>query len=111
MHLNADLVTLSACDTGSGRVFGEEGASSLVRPFLAAGARAVVANLWRADDTLSLALMKEFYRRLGEGQDKALALQQAKLALLRTYSNQAVPKLWSGLLLYGDGMGSVAGKN
>ncbi len=108
MHLNADLVTLSACDTGSGRVFGEEGASSLVRPFLAAGARAVVANLWKADDTLSLALMKEFYRLLGEGKEKALALQQAKLALLKIFPSQAAPKFWSGLLLYGDGVGSVA---
>ena len=51
----AELVTLSACDTGSGSVHGQEGAASLVRPFIAAGARSVVASLWAMDDTFSLA--------------------------------------------------------
>ncbi len=62
--LNAELVTLSACDTGSGSLHGQDGVASLVRPFIAAGARTVVANLWTADDTFSLALMREFYRQL-----------------------------------------------
>jgi len=102
LRFHADLVTLSACDTGSGPIHGEDGVSSLVRPFLAAGARAVVANLWAADDTFSLALMKEFYRQLAGGMDVADALRRAKLRMLEMFGPQAVPKLWSGVLAYGD---------
>jgi CHAT domain-containing protein len=56
--LRAELVTLSACDTGTGIVHGQEGVSSLIRPFLAAGASTVVANLWAADDRFSLTMMR-----------------------------------------------------
>ncbi|PYQ83850.1 MAG: hypothetical protein DMG02_33265 [Acidobacteria bacterium] len=107
LQLRADLVTLSACDTGTGESFGQEGVASLVRPFLAAGARSVVANLWTADDFFSLALMREFYRQLASGTDVAQALRLAKLQMLKQYGPQAVPKLWSGVLAYGDGAASV----
>jgi len=76
--------------------------SGLVRPFLAAGAGAVVANLWAADDTFSLALMREFYRHLAGGADIADALRRAKLRMLEMFGSQAVPRLWSGVLAYGD---------
>src|SRR4029078_10337941 len=100
-RLRAELVALSACDTGTGVVHGQEGVSSLVRPFLAAGARTVVANLWTADDQFSLALMRDFYRRLAAGDDVASALQGAKLRMIELFGPQAVPKLWSGVLAYG----------
>ena len=108
LRLNADLVTLSACDTGSGSVHGQEGAASLVRPFLAAGARSVVASLWAVDDTFSLTLMREFYRRLAAGADVATALRDAKLHMLKNFGPQALPRLWSGVLVYGDGRGVVS---
>ena len=103
LQLRATLVTLSACNTGSGKLFGQDGVSSLVRPFLASGARAVVANLWTADDTFSLALVKEFYKELARGKTKAVALQQAKLTLIRQYGKAATPKFWSGFILFGEG--------
>lgn len=52
----------------------------MVEAFLVSGAKAVVASLWNADDTYTLALMERFYTHLEEGQDKAAALRQAKLA-------------------------------
>lgn len=107
LDLRAALVTLSACHTGTGRLFGQDGVSSLVRPFLASGARAVVANLWTADDAFSLSLMTEFYRGLAAGKPKVVALQQAKLALIRKYGKAAPPKLWSGFLLFGEGSEAV----
>ncbi len=58
LPLNAELVTLSACDTGQGRLLGEEGIANLEEAFLLAGAKAVIASLWGADDTYTLALMK-----------------------------------------------------
>ena len=88
-------------------MYGQDGVSSLVRPFLAAGARTVVANLWSADDTFSLAIMREFYRQLAAGADKGEALRRAKLTMLRRFGPEAVPKLWSGLLMYGDSVGAV----
>jgi CHAT domain-containing protein len=107
LRLVADLVTLSACDTGSGTLHGQEGVASLVRPFLAAGARTVVANLWTADDRFSLALMREFYRHLAAGADIGDALRRAKLKMLEQFGPQAVPKLWSGVIVNGDGAAIV----
>jgi CHAT domain-containing protein len=102
LRLGAELVTLSSCDTGSGSVHGQEGAASLVRPFIAAGARSVVASLWAVDDTFSLAMMREFYRRLAAGSDVAEALRDAKLHMVTSFGPQAGPHLWSGVLVYGD---------
>lgn len=107
LRLNATLVTLSACDTGAGSAHGQDGPASLVRPFLASGARSVVANLWAADDTFSLALMREFYRNLAGGSDVAQSLRDAKLQMLKSFGPQAVPRLWSGVLVYGDGRGVI----
>jgi CHAT domain-containing protein len=102
LRLNAALVTLSACDTSTGADQGQDGVASLVRPFVAAGAHAVVANLWAADDTFSAALMREFYRELAGGADIGESLRRAKLRLIESFGPQAVPRLWSGVLAYGD---------
>jgi CHAT domain-containing protein/tetratricopeptide (TPR) repeat protein len=101
-ELNADLVTLSACDVGSGPVAGEEGVSNLVRPFLIAGARTVVANLWESNDDFSRGLMREFYSRLAVGTDKGQALRQAKLEMIRKYGQDAPPRLWAGFIMVGE---------
>ena len=106
-ELNAELVTLSACDVGSGLVVGEEGVSNLVRPFLIAGARTVVANLWESDDDFSRGLMREFYSRLAAGMDKGRALQQAKLEMIRKYGQDASPRLWAGFIMVGESRRSL----
>ncbi len=103
LPLRADLVTLSACDTGSGKLKGEEGVESLARPFLFAGARSVLANLWDVDDEFSRALMKRFYVNIAGGQQNATALNGAKLAMLHDYGDHALAALWSGFVLVGDG--------
>jgi CHAT domain-containing protein len=103
LHFNADLVTLSACDTGVGKVEDEEGITNLAEAFLVSGARAVVASLWSADDTYTLALMERFYTHIAEGQDKAVALRQAKLDLLAKYGKGTPPYYWGAFVLIGDG--------
>jgi len=108
LRLNAALVTLSACDTSTGADQGQDGVASLVRPFVAAGARAVVANLWAADDTFSAALMREFYRELAGGVDIGESLRRAKLRMIELFGPEAVPRLWSGVLAYGDTSAIVA---
>lgn len=102
LQLNSALVTLSACDTGTGADHGQDGVASLVRPFIAAGARSVVANLWAVDDTSSSALMREFYRELASGVDIGESLRRAKLALMAKFGPAATPQLWGGVLAYGD---------
>ena len=103
LRFNADLVTLSACNTGVGKLQGEEGITNLVEAFLVSGAKAVVASLWSADDTYTLALMERFYTHIAEGQDKAGALRQAKLDVLAKYGRQVSPYYWGAFVLVGDG--------
>jgi len=103
LRFNADLVTLSACNTGLGKLQGEEGVTNLVEAFLVSGAKAVVASLWSADDTYTAALMERFYTHIAEGQDKAGALRQAKLDLLAKYGKQVPAYYWGAFVLVGDG--------
>ena len=110
LRLSADLVTLSACDTGIGRLQGQEGISSLVRSFLLAGARSVVASLWQADDRSTGVLMKRFYSYLAKGEDKGNALRLAKLDLIRQYKQDALPYFWAGFTLHGDSVSSPRGQ-
>jgi CHAT domain-containing protein len=102
LRLNAELTTLSACDTGVGKLQGQEGVSSLVEAFLVAGSKSVVASLWSADDTFASALMDRFYLRLGQGQDTGSALRDAKLDLLAKYGEQVSPFYWAGFVAVGE---------
>jgi len=102
LNLNAELVVLSACDTGEGRSEGQEGVANLVRAFMIAGARSVVASQWAADDTSTLALMTGFYRNLAAGYDRAAALHRAKQDLLARFGANAVPYYWAGFVLVGE---------
>ena len=107
LRLNADLVTLSACDTGIGRLDGEEGIENIERAFLYAGAKSVLASLWAASDIYTTDLMDRFYRSLQAGQDEGEALRNAKLDLLKKFKGQAVPFYWAGFTLVGDSATTV----
>ena len=88
LRFDADLVTLSACDTGVGKLQGEEGVTDLAEAFLVSGSKSVVASLWSADDTFTHALMDRFYTHIVEGKDQASALRDAKLDLLAKYGKE-----------------------
>lgn len=103
LHLNADLVTLSACDTGTGKLQGLDGISSVVSAFLFAGSKAVLATAWSVDDAFTASLMTRYYSHLAAGEDTGTALQQAKLDLLKRFGDKATPYYWSGFFLSGDG--------
>ena len=102
LRLNAELTTLSACDTGVGKLQGQEGVSNLVEAFLVAGSKSVVASLWSADDTFASALMDRFYQRLGQGEDTSSALRNAKLDLLAKYGDQVSPFYWAAFIAVGE---------
>ena len=102
-----ELVTLSACDTGVGALEGEEGIANLVRAFLFAGAKPVLASLWAASDVYTRNLMQHFYRYIAAGEDKGSALRHAQLDLLKQFADQAMPFYWAGFIMVGDGSSSI----
>ncbi|WP_245939951.1 CHAT domain-containing protein [Stenomitos frigidus] len=97
LPLNADLVVLSACDTGRGRISGD-GVIGLSRSFLAAGASSLVVSLWAIPDAPTAELMTQFYRNLRQNNDKAQALRQAMLTTMKTHPN---PQDWAAFTLIG----------
>ncbi|MEW6367517.1 MAG: CHAT domain-containing protein [Acidobacteriota bacterium] len=103
----SELVVMSACQTARGRLLDGEGAQSLARAFIYAGARSVVASLWRVDDLQSARLMECFYRRITEGMTPARALCSAKLSLL--HSTPGVqPRDWAAFIIVGDADRTIA---
>ncbi|HEY9879470.1 MAG TPA: CHAT domain-containing tetratricopeptide repeat protein [Leptolyngbyaceae cyanobacterium] len=97
LDLKADLVVLSACDTGRGDITGD-GVIGLSRSLLAAGASNVVVSLWAVPDAPTAELMIEFYRHLELGQSKAQALRQAMLSTMQQHPE---PKDWAAFTLIG----------
>lgn len=98
---NADLVVLSACQTGIGKEAGTEGIFSLARAFQEAGCPSAAMTLWSVDDETTAFLTERFLRYLREGQPKDAALQSAKVDYLNE-GMSALPYFWSGFVLTGD---------
>jgi len=101
LRLNADLVILSACDTGVGLIEGEEGIAALSRAFLLAGAKAVVSTLWSINDNYSLIVMSNFYKHLAAHEPAVDALTHAKQDTLREFGPTARPYYWAGFIFQG----------
>jgi CHAT domain-containing protein/lipopolysaccharide biosynthesis regulator YciM len=102
LHLNADLVVLSACDTGRGRLARGEGIIGFTHGFLYAGAESLLVSLWPVSDTASSELVVDFYRELVGGRPRAQALRQAKLRTMARNPEYAKPYYWSSLVLLGS---------
>ena len=101
MDIPADLVVLGACETSIGKMEEGEGVMSLARGFAYAGARSLVASLWRVNDHHTATLLEDFYANLGNGQSKAEALHNAKLAFLENGA-KVRPAHWAGLVFIGN---------
>jgi CHAT domain-containing protein len=110
-----ELMVLSACETGRGRVAGGEGVLGLQRSFQLAGARSVMASLWKVPDEETHLLMREFYRRVWSDKptSKAEALRQAQLWMLENWKPRGgldrpatqgtpPPYFWAAFVLSGD---------
>jgi len=101
LRLHADLVVLSACQTGLGAEIRGEGLIGLTRAFTYAGAKSVLVSLWEINDASTAEFMKAFYQALREGKSKDKALQQAIKKLSRQ-GKWRHPFFWSGFSLVGD---------
>jgi CHAT domain-containing protein len=97
LNLMANLVVLSACNTGRGIINGD-GVVGLSRSFMAAGVPSLVVSLWAVPDTPTAALVTEFYRNLHKRMDKAQALRQAMLTTMKQHPK---PLNWAGFILLG----------
>ena len=99
LKLNAELVVLSACDTGRGDITGD-GVIGLSRSLILAGTPSVIVSLWSVPDAPTASLMTEFYRNWQEKKlDKAQALRQAMLTTMKNHPN---PKDWAAFTLIGE---------
>jgi CHAT domain-containing protein/tetratricopeptide (TPR) repeat protein len=102
LDLPAELVVLSACDTGLGKEVKGEGLVGLARGFMYAGAARVVASLWKVDDEATADLMAQFYRRMLEGgKPPAAALREAQIAIWKQKRWNA-PYYWAAFVLQGE---------
>ena len=97
LRLNAFLVTLSACETGLGKVNNGDDVVGLVRGFLFAGTESIVASLWQVDDRATSYLMTQFYGNL-KHLNKREALRQAELSTKKQYQH---PFFWAAFQLTG----------
>ncbi|NET61961.1 MAG: tetratricopeptide repeat protein, partial [Symploca sp. SIO2E6] len=100
--LQAELVVLSACDTGSGNIKGE-GVIGLSRSLIAAGVPTIVVSLWQVPDDDTNLLMTEFYTNLYEKKlDKAQAMRRAMLTMLKEDRGNFNPIAWAAFTVIGE---------
>ncbi|MBR8835333.1 MAG: CHAT domain-containing protein [Stigonema ocellatum SAG 48.90 = DSM 106950] len=99
MKLQAELVVLSACDTGRGKITGD-GVIGLSRSLISAGVPSVMVSLWSVPDSPTAELMSQFYTNLQQRHmDKAQALRQAMLTTMKTHPG---PRDWAAFTLIGE---------
>ncbi len=105
LKINSDLVVLSACETGLGKVIKGEGMVGLTRAFMYAGTPSIVVSLWTVSDDSTSKLMIYFYRYLAKGLNKDQALRQAKIQLMNETSDEELvyhdPFYWGPFILNG----------
>ena len=107
LQLDADLVTLSGCETGAGKLYGAD-LISLACGFLGAGARSLLVTLWRVDDEAIALQVGAFYRALQGGEGRAAALQRAQLDFLALgregpeFGVYRHPAYWAPFVLLGE---------
>ena len=102
LDMNADLVVLSACQTGLGKMVRGEGMIGLTRAFIYAGSRSVLVSLWSVSDVSTAKLMEKFYQNLIRGkQEKTEALRQAQLHMIAN-EESSHPFYWAAFVLIGD---------
>ncbi|MEA5469724.1 CHAT domain-containing tetratricopeptide repeat protein, partial [Spirulina sp. 06S082] len=100
LDLNAELVVLSACQTGIGEAVSGEGVVGLTRGFMYAGAKRVVVSLWNVNDAATANLMTDYYEKmLKEDLDAIAALREAQLQM---WKNGEFPYKWAAFTIQGD---------
>lgn len=104
LSINSDLVVLSACNTGYGKIIEGEGVMHMARAFHYAGAKSTVMSLWKVPDKETYELMNLFYEHLNNNLNKDEALRQAKIDYLNRTDDALLkhPYFWAGFVVSGD---------
>lgn len=103
VRFEPELIVLSACNTGTGKLLNGEGVFSLAREFTIAGSRSTLTSFWSIDDCSTSQIMESFYECMKNGDAKNLALRKTKLKFLETADMEtAHPYYWAAFLLFGD---------
>ena len=104
LQLDADLVTLSACESGIGDLKRGEGFLSLARGFFYSGAASIASTLWKINDASTTKLMAGFYKNLSKGESKDMALQNAQIEFLHSNQDNGLshPYYWSAFVISGN---------
>lgn len=105
LDLNPNLVVLSACETGVGKLYKSEGAMSIARGFQYAGAQNLLFSLWRINDLSTSKIMESFYKKFNKHQSAFMANSQSKIEYLNnpSISNaKKSPYYWSAFVYYGS---------
>ena len=100
LKLNSDLVVLSSCSSGLGKLDESEGIIGMTKAFFDAGTKSVIVSLWEVNDKYTSKLMTMFYQKLSEGYDKSEALRMAKVEFIKKHS--ANPYFWAAFVLSGN---------
>lgn len=100
LKLNSDLVVLSSCSSGLGKLDESEGILGMTKAFFDAGTKSIVVSLWEVNDKFTSKLMTIFYQKLSEGYDKSEALRLAKVEFIKKYSPN--PYFWAAFVLSGN---------
>ncbi len=104
MNLNAQMIVLSACETGVGKLAEGEGVFSLGRSFMYAGVPSIVMSMWRVSDASTSQIMPRFYENLSKKESKVSALHHAKIDYLNSADlTMRHPFYWSAFVVIGDG--------
>jgi CHAT domain-containing protein/Tfp pilus assembly protein PilF len=103
LNLKSELIVLSSCRSGLGKIDEAEGIIGMQKAFFEAGASSIIVSLWDVNDKYTSYFMKEFYEFLSKGLDKPEALRQAKLSFINKYS--ANPYYWAAFVLSGNPSG------
>jgi len=112
MQLNAEMVVLSACETGLSDQYNGAGLSSLAKGFRYAGARSLILTFWNVNEASSSEIIQKFYTHITKGMERDQALQRAKVAYLESAnSKDAHPFYWSNIFAVGDTQPLIKGTN
>jgi CHAT domain-containing protein len=101
--LNAKMVILSSCNTGTGVLHSGEGILSLARGFVYSGSQSVVMSMWEIEDRSGAEIVKGYYKYLKKGATKSNALRKARISYLKNADMlRSHPYFWSALVIYGN---------
>jgi CHAT domain-containing protein len=105
LQLNADMVTLSACNSGGGKAQKGEGVIGLTRSFMFAGTQSIAVTLWSVESGAAKELNVGMYLHLSQNKNRATALREIKISMLRGQKGDLYrhPFFWAPLVVFGDG--------